>query len=85
MIVSYSGIIYGGNINDLHNILQNLHPYYLQWKIGFKELPFLDILIKNENGEIITDINHKPTDTQQYLHFNSHHPQNFFQIWVTTH
>ena len=39
---------------------------------SFKELPFLDILIKNENGEII-DIYQ---DTQQYLHFNSHHPQN---------
>ena len=43
---------------------------------SFKELPFLDLLIKNENGEIISDINHKPTDTQQYLHFNSHHPKN---------
>ena len=30
-----------------------------------KELPFLDILIKNVNGQIITDIYHKPTDTQQ--------------------
>ena len=39
-------------------------------------MPFLDILIKNENDEIITDIYHKPTDTQQYLHFNSNHPQN---------
>ena len=25
---------------------------------SFKELPFLDILIKNENDQIITDINH---------------------------
>ena len=33
-----------------------------------KELPFLDILIKNVNDQIITDINHKPTETQQYLH-----------------
>ena len=37
-----------------------------------KELSFLDILIKKENGQIITDIYHKPTDTQQYLHFNSY-------------
>ena len=43
---------------------------------SLKELPFLDLLIKNENGEIITDIYHKPTDTQKYLHFNSHYPQN---------
>ena len=41
-----------------------------------KKLPFLDILIKNVNGQIITDIYHKLTDTQQYLHFKSHHPKN---------
>ena len=29
---------------------------------SFKELPFLDILIKKENGEIIPDIYHNPTD-----------------------
>ena len=46
-----------GDINDLHDLLQNLHP-----KIKFamehssKELPFLDILIKNVNSQIITDI-----------------------------
>ena len=32
--------------------------------------------MKNENGQIITDIFHKHTDTQQYFHFNSHHTQN---------
>ena len=41
-----------------------------------KELPFLEILIKNKNGQIILDIYHKLTDTQQYRHFNSHHPKN---------
>ena len=39
-----------------------------------KELPFLDILIKNANGQIIRDIYYKPTDTQPYLHFNSPPP-----------
>ena len=28
---------------------------------SFKEIPFLDIFIKNQNGQIITDIYHKPT------------------------
>ena len=32
--------------------------------------------IKSENGQIITDIYHKPTDTQQYLHSNSYHHKN---------
>ena len=64
-----------GDINELHNLLQDLHP-----KIKFtmehssKELPFLDILIKNVNGQIITDIYYKLTDTQ--LHFKSHHHKN---------
>ena len=49
---------------NMHNLLQNLHS-----KIKFtiehssKELPFLDILIKNVNDHILTDIYHKPTDT----------------------
>ena len=66
-----------GDINELHELLQNLHP-----KIKFtmehssKELPFLDIFVKNVNGKIITEIYHKPTDTQQYLHFRSHHTKN---------
>ena len=61
-----------GDINELHELLQNLHT-----KIKFimehilKELPFLDILVKNVNGKIITDFYHKPTDTQQYIHFRT--------------
>ena len=43
-----------------------------------KELPFLDILIKTVNDQIITDIYHKPTDTQEYFHFRSHHPQTVY-------
>ena len=75
MIVSYSE-----NINDLHNIFQNLHPKIkFTMEYSCKELPFLDIPIKNENGEIITNIYHKPTDTQQYLHFNNHHPKNYLK------
>ena len=66
-----------GNINDLHNILQNQHPKIkCTMEYSFKELPFLDKLIKNENDEIITDLDHKPTDIQQYFHLNSHHTKN---------
>ena len=69
-----------GNINDLHNLLQNLHPK-IKFTIehNFKELPFLIILNKIQNGQIILDIYHKPTDTQHYLHFKSHHPQNYIK------
>ena len=65
-----------GNINDLQNLLQHLHPKIkFTMEHSFKEPPFLDILIKNKNSQIITDIYHKPPDTQQYLHFKSYHPQ----------
>ena len=37
-------------MNELHNILQNLHPKIKFTMDSFKELPFLDILIKTENG-----------------------------------
>ena len=61
-------------------ITQSIYKTYTP-KIKFtmehssKELPFLDILIKNVNGQIITDIYHKPTDTQQYLHFKTTTPK----------
>ena len=44
-----------------------------------KEPSFLESLIKNENGQIITDIYHKLTDIQQYLHFNSYHSKNWIK------
>ena len=66
-----------GDINELHNLLQNQHlKIKFTMEHSLKELLFLDILIKNVNGQIITAIYHKSTDTQQYLHFRSHHPQN---------
>ena len=40
---------------------------------SFKKLPFLDILIKNESGQIITNIYHKCANTQQY------HPQYYIK------
>ena len=38
---------------------------------SFEDVPFLNMLIKNENDQIITHISHEPTDTQNCLHFKS--------------
>ena len=66
----------GGDINELQNLLKNLHlEIKFTMEHSSKELPFLDILIKSLNGQIITDIKQKSTDTQKYLHFKSHHPK----------
>ena len=65
-----------GDITTLHEILQNVHPNIkLTVETSKKEIPFLDILIIKNGCKIITDIYRKPTDTQQYLHFKSHHPK----------
>ena len=52
------------DIYELHDLLQNLYPKIkFTMKHSLKELPFLDILIKNVHDQIITDIYHKPTDS----------------------
>ena len=42
----------------------------------FKRITIFRYPYKNVNGQIITDIYHKPTDTQQYPHFKSYHSKN---------
>ena len=37
------------------------------------ELAFLDTLLKRNNGEISVLAYKKPTNTDQYLHYSSHH------------
>ncbi|KAJ8682569.1 hypothetical protein QAD02_018361 [Eretmocerus hayati] len=37
-------------------------------------LPFLDLLLITDNGELITDWFQKPTQSHTYSNFNSHNP-----------
>ena len=37
------------------------------------KIPFLDTLVSRRNGVIIVDVYRKPTHTDRYLDFNSHH------------
>ncbi len=39
-------------------------------------IAFLDIKIQKEHNRIVTDIFYKPTDTKQYLNYQSSHPNN---------
>ena len=67
-----------GNIEDLKNLLNNLHPSIrLTCDTHNEEMPFLDILLQRDStrNRIITDIYHKNTDTFNYLPFNSCHPR----------
>ena len=52
------------------------HIYiYITLNYIIKEIPFIDVLVKNQNGKIETDIFYKETDSRQYLLFYSCHPR----------
>jgi hypothetical protein len=40
-----------------------------------KEIPFLDTLVKKQGTKIITDLSRQPTDSSDYLLYNSSPPQ----------
>ncbi len=44
-------------------------------EISSSQVPFLDIMVHLANGKIWTDLYCKPTDSHNYLHFNSAHPE----------
>ena len=64
------------DLESLHNILNNLH-IDIKFTLQFSntEQSFLDVLVKNREGKIETDIYYKDTDSKQYLLFNSCHPR----------
>ena len=56
--------------------LNSLHPkIQFTMEVSEKEISFLDVLIKLQEGFISTDIYFKPTDTHFYLNFKSCHPK----------
>ena len=66
----------GGGVSEFHDLLNNLHPSIkFTMEQNYDGLAFLDIFIKRKGSVIITDIYYKPTDTKQYLDYNSCHPR----------
>ena len=57
-------------------MINSLHPdIRFTIECSDKQLPFLDVLVKKEGSKLETDIYYKPTDSKQYLLFNSCHPK----------
>ena len=58
--------------------LQELNNFNRDFKFTYelneKEIPFLDLTFKLNEGKISTDLYIKSTDRHQYLHFTSSHP-----------
>ena len=72
MTVSCSGYSPGETLLTYTTYSKSTPQIKFTMEDSSKQLPFLAILMKNVNGQIITDIYHEPTDTQNYLYFNSH-------------
>ncbi len=54
------------------------HPNIkFDYKIS-KSLPFLDVLLTNNNGTLITSVYHKPTAEPYVVPFISDHPRHIF-------
>ena len=53
-------------INDLSNAAPSINFTH---EVSQRQVNFLDTtIIKNENGDVETDVYQKPTDTHPYLH-----------------
>lgn len=63
---------------EVENVYMKLNEQFPEIKFTVEteidgKLPFLDLLVKNENGKVKFEIYHKPTSTQQYIPNDSHH------------
>ncbi len=60
------------------------HPNIkLDYKIG-KSLPFLDVLLTNDNGHLLTSVYHKPAAEPYVIPFISDHPRHVFTNIIKT-
>ncbi|XP_068738269.1 uncharacterized protein [Montipora capricornis] len=68
-------IIKSDAVASFHNSLNSIDQY-ISFTIEHEsngQLPFLDTLISRDNGKLLVDIYRKPTHTDRYLDFHSHH------------
>ena len=78
---------WNGSEEDLKESLDKANTWHanikLDYKIG-KSLPFLDVLVTNENGVLATSVYHKPAAEPCVIPFISDHPQHVFGNVIQT-
>ncbi|CAF4098144.1 unnamed protein product, partial [Rotaria sordida] len=71
-------------VKELLETANNFHPNIkLEYKIG-KSVPFLDVLIQNNNGIFASSLYHKPSAEPTVLSFLSDHPRHVFRNVIQT-
>ncbi len=78
---------WNGSEHDVKKLLEkanNFHPNIkLEYKIG-KSVPFLDVLINNNNGSLSSMLYHKPSAEPTVVSFISDHPRHVFRNVIHT-
>ncbi|CAF3577975.1 unnamed protein product [Rotaria socialis] len=73
--------------NDLKNLLNDANTWHpnikLEYKIS-KSLPFLDVVLTNNNGMLSTSVYHKPAAEPYVVSFISDHPRHTFVNVIQT-
>ena len=72
-------IIWGAGKETLTTFLDHLNTrndtIRFTMESSESQVNFLDTTVKLQNGQLITDLYTKPTDSHSYLHYSSSHPQ----------
>ena len=68
-------MILGTHLENFFHHINNLHQNikFTMEEESNGELAFLDTLLKQNNGKISVVVYRKPSHTDQYLHYSSHH------------
>ncbi len=62
-------------LTNFYNLLNSIDPHikFTMEQELHEKLPFLDTIVTRNNGSLLINVYRKPTHTDRYLDYNSHH------------